>query len=57
MENLSEKEIGKIESQLSKTKEFTLFTSSKEKEYLIEFYINTQYLMILAIEKENNYIF
>lgn len=49
MDELDEK---RIESQLKKVKEFSLFTNSKEKEFLIEFHINTQYLMIIGVEKK-----
>ena len=53
MEPLSEKDMDKIESQLRKFKEFTLFTNSKEKEFLIEIYINMHYLMIIGLEKKS----
>lgn len=57
MENLSENQIEKIETILGKIREFSLFTNSKEKEFLIEFYANTQFINIIAVDKKTNYIF
>jgi len=46
-----------IESQLAKIKEFTLSQEKNEKTFLIELNVNTEYLMITAVDKKTNYLY
>ena len=46
-----------IETQLAKVKEFTLSKEENEKYFLIELHVNTEYLMIVAVDKKTNYLY
>ena len=46
-----------IELQLAKFKEFTLSNTKGDKTFLIELNVNTEYLLISAVEKKANYLY
>ena len=46
-----------IESQLAKYKDFTLSNAKGDKTFLIELSVNTEYLLISAVEKNINYLY
>ncbi|OUM60119.1 hypothetical protein PIROE2DRAFT_14178, partial [Piromyces sp. E2] len=49
--------IEEIEGQLKKEREFVISNNDKGMSFLIEFHVNTEYLMVVAIDKKTNNVY